>query len=136
MTTKKIKEVEAKFAQLDQDEEFARNLQAQLNGEEYFDSDAETVVGTPSDNEDDVVFIETKKSVSTEITTKKIVHRKGNLKDDTEAKTKPTKRARSDNGSSDEWKPSALKRVASKKTEGCAKKAQESDDDDDEFIDF
>ena len=136
MTTKRIKEVEAKFAQLDQDEAFARNLQAQLNGEEYFNSDAETVVGNPSNNdeEDDVVFIETKKSVSTEVTTKTVFHRRGNLKDDTEAKSKPVKRARSDTCSGDEWQPSTSRRVASKKSKGSARKAQESDDD--EFIDF
>ena len=123
MTSKKIEEVEAKFAQLDEDEVFARNLQAQLNGEEYFNSDVETVNG---DNDDeDVVVIETKKSVSTEVTTTKIVHRKGNLKDDTEGANKPVKRARNDQISSDS--------VASKKSKVSAIKSQDSDD---EFIDF
>ena len=108
MTKKKIEEIEAKFSQLDEDEEFARNLQAQINGE--------IDVGTRSENDDDVVFIETKKSVSTEVTTKKVFHRKGNLKDDTGSKSQTSKRARVDNDSRD-----------------AAKKAHESDD---EYIDF
>ena len=108
MTKKKIEEIEAKFSQLDKDKEFARNLQAQIDG----DID----IGTCSENDDDVVFIETKKSVSTEVTTNKVFHRKGNLKDDTESKSKTSKRARVDTDSRD-----------------GAKKAHKSDD---EFIDF
>ena len=105
MTKKKIEEVEAKFSQLDQDEEFARKIHAELNGEE-------NVVSLSDD--DDVVIIETKESKTTQVTTKTVVHKKRNLKDDNGTKTKGTKRSRSDEGSDDEWKPASFKRVASK----------------------
>lgn len=133
MSKRKIEETEAKFAQLEKDEEFARNLQAKFNGEEYFDSDAETVRIAPSDD-DDVVIMETKKSeITTQVTTKTIIHKKGNLKVDKEAKMKPAKKAKIYEDSDEEWKPK-FKRGATKKNEDAQKKSELSDDD--EFIDF
>ena len=44
MTKRKIEEVERKFSQIDEDEDFARKLQAELNVDEDDDDDDDVVV--------------------------------------------------------------------------------------------
>ena len=96
--------------QLRKDSELARALS---NGDEYYNSDADTVI-IESDSEDDVVFVKTKvtKSVTTTTTEKRVVQRKNTEKKDrkrsasSDKKPSANKKSREcGSDSDDEWTP-------------------------------
>ena len=98
--------------QLRMDSKLARAL---ANGEEYNDSDADTViVENDSDSDDDVVFIQTKKSetVTTTTTEKHIIQKKKDRKRSASFDRKPSankkprdQKRRYGSDSDDEWTP-------------------------------
>ena len=83
MTERKLEEVERKFSQLEEDEEFARKLQTELNGDE--------------DSDDDVVVLRTTRTTTTtmESTTERVVR----------------KRTKKEDSDDEEWKPFASKTI-------------------------
>ena len=86
MSKRKLEEVEKKFSQIEEDEEFARKLQSEINAE---------------DSDDDVVVVRTTTTRTTiNSTTESIVSQK---------RSKRTKKGDSD--SDDEWKPVATKTI-------------------------
>ena len=85
MTKRKLQEVERKFSQIEEDEEFARKLQSEFNAE---DSD-----------DDDVVVVHTTTRTTINSTTERA------------AAQKPSKRTKKGDNSDEEWKPVARKTI-------------------------
>ena len=81
LTKRKIEEVERKFSQLEEDEELARKLHAELNSEDN------------NDDDDDVVVLRTTRTTTTTIETKR------------------SKRTKKGEDSDDEWTPVATKTI-------------------------
>ena len=79
MSKRKLEEVEKKFSQIEEDEEFARKLQSEINAE---------------DSDDDVVVVTTTRR-TIKSTTERIVSQKR------------SKRTKKGDDSDDEWKPVA-----------------------------
>lgn len=89
--------------QLRKDSQLARAL---ANGDEYYDSDADTVI-VDNDSDDDVVFIKTK-TVTTTTTEKRIVKRiteKKDRKRSASSDKKPSAKKSRGSDSDDEWLP-------------------------------
>ena len=84
MSKRKLEEVEKKFSQIEEDEEFARKLQSEINAE---------------DSDDDVVVVRTTTTRTINSTTERIVSQKR------------SKRAKKADESDDEWKPVATKTI-------------------------
>ena len=84
MTKRKIEEVENKFSQLKEDEEFTKKIQSELNAQD-------------KDKEDDVVVLHTTRTTTTiEKRTERVVRKQTKKEED------------SDN---EEWKPVATKTI-------------------------
>ena len=81
LTKRKIEEVERKFSQLEEDEELARKLHAELNNEDS------------NDDDDDVVVLRTTRTTTTTIETKR------------------SKRTKKGEDCDDEWTPVATKTI-------------------------
>ena len=91
LTKRKIEEVERKFSQLEEDEELARKLQAELNSEDNNDDN--------DDDDDDVVVLRTTRTTTIEKRTETVIA------------DKRSKRTKKGEDSDDEWKPVATKTI-------------------------